>query len=80
MEDKKYEQEENPTPEQELAFNLHLHDEIMEQIEAERLFEEAIRNGDILPPDVEEIPITEEELFRQIQEDERNERYDTYIN
>ena len=73
MEEKEYTQEENPTPEQELEFDLHLQKQIEEQMEAERLFEEAIRNGEILPPDVEEIPITEEELFMRILEDERNE-------
>jgi hypothetical protein len=73
MEDKKYNQEENPAPEHEMDFNIHLQEELEKQMREEELFEQAIRNGDIMPPDIEEIPITEEELFRQILEDERNE-------
>jgi hypothetical protein len=73
MEEEKYTPEQNPAPEHEIDFNIHLQEELEKQMREEELFEQAIRNGDILPPDVEEIPITEEELFMQILEDERNE-------
>ena len=66
---------------EEEEYNKYLQSQIEEQIEAERAFNEALAKGQIHPnfiapeydcdPNFEEMPSTEQELFRQIQEDER---------
>jgi len=63
-------------------YEMYLHDQIQEQMEAERRYFDSLPIPDDLQPDemspeeyaeANAVPCSEEELFRQILEDERNE-------
>ena len=56
-------------------YEIHLQQQMEEQMEAERAYYEAMANE--YPLSSEPEPITEEELFMDIQEDERN-QYDNF--
>jgi hypothetical protein len=65
--------EKQPNPSEEDEYNSYLQMQIEEQIEAERAYAEMMANEHYVSEGEEDaIPITEEELFKQILEDERN--------
>ena len=65
-------EEKQPNLSEEGEYNSYLQMQIEEQIEAERAYFEMMANEHNVADDEVGVPITEEELFRQIQENERN--------
>jgi hypothetical protein len=66
--------EKQPSLSEEDEYNSYLQMQIEEQIEAERAYAEMMANEHYVPEGEVITPITEYELFKQIQEDERNEK------